>query len=242
MPVHVAWVASGTGRWARQRSAAPAEVAGAVDGALAELAEGALELGLRWLTVHAPPGPAPGAEPGPAPADEVAAATLTSWAERQEPWARRRGVAVRLLGPGGFAGPAGAAHLPEVDGPGATGSSGAGDPALVLTLAVGYSGRGEIVDAVRRLAAEGVAADKVDEAAIGRSLYDPAMPDPDLVVRSGADHRISDLLLWEVAYSELVFVDDPWPETTRAHLFDAVVEFQRRDRRYGGLVASGERP
>ena len=84
-----------------------------------------------------------------------------------------------------------------------------------------------------------VAADKVDERAIRSHLYHPDMPDPDLVMRTSGEYRISNFLLWELAYAELVFTDVLWPDFRREHLFDAIVEFQGRSRRYGG--SSGER-
>ena len=87
-----------------------------------------------------------------------------------------------------------------------------------------------------------MSSDKVDEVALSRSLYAPDMPDPDVVVRTGGDHRVSDLLLWEVAYSELVFIDDLWPAIGRDHLIAAVAEYRQRDRRYGGLMATGRQP
>ena len=106
---------------------------------------------------------------------------------------------------------------------------------LTLTMAFNYGGRAEIVDAVRSLVAEGIAPDKVDERAIRRHLYFPDMPDPDLVLRTSGEHRISNFLLWEIAYSELVFPDVLWPDVRRSHLYAAVVEYQRRNRRYGGI-------
>ena len=89
--------------------------------------------------------------------------------------------------------------------------------------------------------AEGTPADKIDEKAIRRHLYDPEMPDPDLVIRTSGEYRISNFLLWELAYSELVFTEVLWPDFRREHLADAVREFQRRDRRFGGLEGRGER-
>jgi undecaprenyl diphosphate synthase len=91
------------------------------------------------------------------------------------------------------------------------------------------------VDAVKALVADGVPADKVDERAIRSRLYDPEMPDPDLMVRTSGEHRISNFLLWELAYSELVFTDVLWPDFRREHLQEAVREYQRRDRRFGGV-------
>ncbi len=82
-----------------------------------------------------------------------------------------------------------------------------------------------------------IAADKVDEKAIAQRLYHPEMPDPDLMMRTSGEYRISNFLLWELAYSELVFTDVLWPDFRREHLADAVREYQRRDRRFGGLEA-----
>jgi undecaprenyl diphosphate synthase len=106
---------------------------------------------------------------------------------------------------------------------------------MTLTIAFNYGGRTEIVDAVRALVTAGVPADKIDERAISHHLYDPEMPDPDLVVRTSGEYRISNFLLWELAYSELVFTDVLWPDFRREDLFDAVCEFQRRDRRFGAV-------
>jgi undecaprenyl diphosphate synthase len=106
---------------------------------------------------------------------------------------------------------------------------------MTLTIAFNYGGRAEIVDAVRALVAEGVKPDKIDEKAIAKHLYDPKMPDPDVMIRTSGEHRISNFLLWELAYSELIFTDTLWPDFRREHLFEAVREFQRRDRRFGGV-------
>jgi undecaprenyl diphosphate synthase len=105
---------------------------------------------------------------------------------------------------------------------------------MTLTIAFNYGGRAEIVDAVRDLVADKVPAKKIDERAIRNRLYDPEMPDPDLVIRTSGEFRLSNFLLWESAYSEFVFTDTLWPDFTREHLYDAVREFQARDRRFGG--------
>jgi undecaprenyl diphosphate synthase len=106
---------------------------------------------------------------------------------------------------------------------------------MTFTIAFNYGGRAEIVDAVKQLVADGVAADKVNEKAIRKRMYDPDMPDPDLMIRTSGEYRISNYLLWEIAYSELIFTDVLWPDFRRDHLFEAVREFQRRDRRFGGV-------
>ena len=113
----------------------------------------------------------------------------------------------------------------------------AGNRTMTLTIAFNYGGRAEIVDAVRSLVESGVSPRGVTERAIREHMYHADMPDPDLVVRTSGEYRISNFLLWELAYSELVFTDVLWPDFRREHLFEAVREFQRRDRRFGGLEA-----
>ena len=111
----------------------------------------------------------------------------------------------------------------------------AGNTGLTFCIAFNYGGRAEIIDAVRAMVADGVPADKIDEKTLQRYLYDPEMPDPDLVVRTSGEYRISNFLLWELAYSELLFTDVLWPDFRREDLFEAVREFQRRDRRFGSV-------
>jgi len=102
-----------------------------------------------------------------------------------------------------------------------------------LTVAFNYGGRAEIVDAVRALVALGVKASKIDERELRRHLYLADMPDPDLFIRTSGEYRISNFLLWEIAYSELVFLDVLWPDFRREHLREAVREYQQRERRFG---------
>ena len=110
---------------------------------------------------------------------------------------------------------------------------------MTLTFAFNYGGRAELTDAVRAIATE-VQAGRVDprrinEKMIERHLYAPDMPDPDLMVRTSGEYRISNYLLWESAYSEFVFTDVLWPDFRREHLFDAIREYQRRERRFGAV-------
>ncbi|MGH7186320.1 MAG: isoprenyl transferase, partial [Pseudomonadota bacterium] len=108
---------------------------------------------------------------------------------------------------------------------------------LNLTVALSYGGRGEIAQAARRIAMAVAAGelrpDDIDEACVARHLLTVDLPDPDLVIRTSGEKRISNFLLWQSAYSELVFLDRLWPDFTRDDLADAIQEFQRRDRRYG---------
>ncbi len=112
----------------------------------------------------------------------------------------------------------------------------AGNRRMTLTICFNYGGRAEIVDAVRALVRDGVPERRVDERAIRSRMYFPDMPDPDLVVRTSGEYRISNFLLWELAYSELVFTDVLWPDFREEHLYQAIREYQGRSRRYGGVL------
>ena len=92
---------------------------------------------------------------------------------------------------------------------------------------------------MRRIVENGTPADKINEKTIARELYDPDMPDPDLMIRTSGEYRISNFLLWELAYSELLFTDTPWPEFGRDALIAAIHEYQTRDRRFGGVDTEG---
>jgi len=105
---------------------------------------------------------------------------------------------------------------------------------LSLWIAFDYGGRAELVEAARRLVESGVDADEVDEEALSRSLYAPAMPDPDLVVRTSGERRISNFLLWQSAYAEYVFTDTFWPDFGPDEFRAAIEEYARRRRRFGG--------
>jgi undecaprenyl diphosphate synthase len=110
---------------------------------------------------------------------------------------------------------------------------------MVLSLALAYGGRYEIVDAVRRLAQEVKdgkrTPESIDEAAISKYLYDPGAPDPDLLIRTGGDLRVSNFLLWQISYTELWVTSVKWPDFTKDHLHEAIREFSQRDRRFGNI-------
>jgi undecaprenyl diphosphate synthase len=105
---------------------------------------------------------------------------------------------------------------------------------LQLWIAFDYGGRAEIVEAVRALLASGADAENLDEEVFRSRLYAPEMPDPDLVIRTSGEFRMSNFLLWQAAYAELVFVDTLWPDFDEKHLRSALDEFARRRRRFGG--------
>jgi len=109
---------------------------------------------------------------------------------------------------------------------------------LVLTLCLSYGGRAEIVDAARslseRVARGELAAGDIDEKTFSTALYDPSIPDPDLLIRTSGEMRVSNFLLWEIAYSEIWVTDTLWPDFTETHLLDAIDDYMKRERRYGG--------
>lgn len=227
IPVHVAAVMDGNGRWAQRRGLKRTDGHAAGEEALFDTVEGALDLGVRWLTVYAF-----STENWRRPTDEVR--FLMNFNEsllvRRRDELNERGVRIRFAGRRDWRVPK--RLIRRMDESLALTEA---NRTLTLTIAFNYGGRAEIVDAVRRLVADGVPPDKVDERAIAKRLYDPEMPDPDLVIRTSGEYRLSNFLLWEAAYSELVFTDVLWPDFRRQHLFDAVREYQERDRRFGGL-------
>ena len=106
---------------------------------------------------------------------------------------------------------------------------------LTLCLAFDYGGRDEIVQAARRIATAGIADDNIDESEFVRHLYTPEIPDPDLVIRTGGESRLSNFLLWEAAYSELYFTAVLWPDFRRKEIEEALSEYKRRQRRFGKI-------
>jgi undecaprenyl diphosphate synthase len=227
VPRHVACVMDGNGRWAQQRGLKRTDGHAAGEAALLDAVEGALDLGIEWLTVYAF-----STENWRRPADEVR--FLMQFNEslllRRRDELHDKGVRIRFVGRRDWRVPK--RLLRRMDEAIALTE---GNRRMTLTIAFNYGGRAEIVDAVRQLVRDGVPADKIDERRIAERLYDPEMPDPDLMVRTSGEYRISNFLLWELAYSELVFVDTLWPDFRREHLFGAVHEYQRRHRRFGGL-------
>lgn len=120
-----------------------------------------------------------------------------------------------------------------------------GNSNLVLQVAVNYGGRAEIVDAAKKLAQDAVegkvSLDRVDERSFRKYLYNPEIPDPDLVIRTSGEVRVSNFLIWEGAYSEYVFTPVLWPDFSRKTLWAAVREYQRRERRFGGISPAPRR-
>ena len=227
IPTHVAVVMDGNGRWAQRRGLPRTEGHGAGEEALMDVVWGALDAGIRWITVYAF-----STENWKRPVDEVR--YLMGFNERllmtRRDELNAKNVRVQFLGRRDWRVPK--RVLRRMD---ETHELTRNNTAMTLSMAFNYGGRAEIVDAVRQIVASGVPADKVDEKLIRKHLYDPKMPDPELMVRTSGEYRTSNFLMWELAYSELVFTDVLWPDFRRGDLYAAIDEYQRRDRRFGGL-------
>ncbi len=226
-PRHIAVIMDGNGRWAQRQGLKRTDGHAAGEKALFDTVEGAIELGIDWFTVYAF-----STENWRRPADEVRylMGFNKGILERHAEDMHSRNVRIRFVGRRDWRVPKGV--LRRMDWARELTEHNTG---MTLTIAFNYGGRAEIVDAVRALVVEGRPPERIDERALRRHLYDPEMPDPDLVVRTSGEFRISNFLLWELAYSELVFTDVLWPDFRRNHLFDAIREFQSRERRFGGV-------
>lgn len=227
IPSHVACVMDGNGRWAAQRNLPRTEGHQAGERALYDVVQGAIEVGIKWLTVYAF-----STENWSRPSDEVG--FLMKFNE--ETLARRsaelhtQGVRLIFAGRHGWPVPEALAH--QMDEAMALTQS---NDRITLTVAFNYGGRAELVDAFRSMVSRGIEVEEIDEAAIKRCLYVADMPDVDLLVRTSNEFRISNFLLWQIAYAELHFTQTLWPDFSRSNLFDAVRDYQQRRRRFGGL-------
>jgi len=224
IPDHVAIIMDGNGRWAKQRGLP--RVAGHKAGvdSVREAVRVCGELGVSVLTLYAF-----STENWLRPAEEVhELMRLLCWALRHEVKDLNKNR-VRLRVSGRVEG------LPaEVRRELAQAASELQDnQGLLLNLALNYGSRQEIVDAVNAALKEGL--HQIDEEAISRHLYTAGLPDPDLVIRTSGEMRISNFLLWQIAYAELYVTPVLWPEFRRPHLLEAIKQFQKRDRRFGGI-------
>ena len=232
IPRHVAAVMDGNGRWATQRGLKRTEGHAAGEDALFDTVDGAIDLGLDWFTVYAF-----STENWKRPTEEVRflMGFNKGILERHAEDLHERNVRINFIGRRDWRVPRGV--LRRIDWATELTQDNTG---MTFTVAFNYGGRAEIVDAVKQLVSDGVPAAKVDEKAIRGRLYDPEMPDPELMVRTSGESRTSNYLLWQLAYSELVFTDVLWPDFRKQHLADAIREYQARERRFGGVKALGD--
>ncbi len=231
VPAHIAIIMDGNGRWARGRALPRPLGHHAGMGAVREVVAGCLEAGVEVLTLFAF---SQENWQRPAPEIEALMGLLEEYIAREADELREKGVAVRVLGDVERLGAGARRAVDRVM------AHTAGGTALSLNLCISYSSRAEITRAARLLG-EDVAAGRldpaeIDEDALARRLYTAPWPDPDLLIRTSGELRISNFLLWQLAYAELYVTPVLWPDFTRRDLFEAILDFQRRDRRFGRVT------
>lgn len=230
VPAHVAIIMDGNGRWARARGLS--RIRGHLAGAesIREIVRAAGELGIGYLTLYAF-----SVENWKRPKREVSSlmALLKRFLAREEAELNRNNVRLRAIGR--------IAGLPS-DVQGALRkacAATASNTGLTLILALNYGGRSEIVDAVRQLCARAargeLTAEEVGEETVAGSLYTAGIPDPDLLIRTSGEMRVSNFLLWQISYAEMHVTPVYWPDFRRPHLVRALLDYQRRERRFGGV-------
>jgi undecaprenyl diphosphate synthase len=214
----------GNGRWAAAHGVPVAEGHRQGARALRRTVEAAIDLGVESLAVYAF-----STENWARPADEVESLLdlLDETIERELPDLAKQGVRTRFFGRRDRIPEFLQAKMAELE------QETAGNDRLQLWIAFDYGGRAELVNAVRRLVADQVLPENVSEQALAERLYAPELPDPDLVIRTSGEQRLSNFLLWQSAYSELVFTDLLWPDFGVDALRDALEEYAQRARRYG---------
>jgi len=232
VPRHVAIIMDGNGRWAAARGLPRGEGHRRGVEALRRTVRAAGDLGIDFLTIFSF-----SAENWSRPAAEIRElmGLLRRFIRHDLADLHRRGVRVRVIGERDDLDPDIRRLLEEAEELTRENSK------LVLVVAFNYGARQEIARAARRIAAAVVAGDLSIDAitadTLARHLDAPDLPDPDLIIRTSGEQRLSNFLLWQAAYSELVFVPTYWPDFDRAALESAIIEYRRRERRFGGLVA-----
>jgi undecaprenyl diphosphate synthase len=231
IPSHVAIIMDGNGRWAEARGLPRAAGHRAGRDAIRPTIEACREIGVKILTLYAF-----STENWQRPADEVGGLMelLHESLIQEADELHRNGIRLLMSGDLEAISPEIRREITRVE------TLTRDNQALVLNFALNYGGRAELVRAARQVAArvrEGrFDPDAIDEATIAGALYTADLPDPDLIIRTGGEQRLSNFLLWQAAYAELCFDDVYWPDFDREHLFAAIAEYQRRQRRFGGAA------
>ena len=230
LPQHIAIIMDGNGRWARQRGLP--RIAGHREGinSVREVVRAAGELGIKALTLYVF-----SAENWRRPRREIGALMrlLRETTRREIADLMKNNVRLKIIGRLEDVAPAARRVLTEAMAQ--TGDN----TGLVLNLAINYGGRTELVDAVRKLSQEvqtgALAVSDIDEELFGKYLYTGELPDPDLLIRTSGEMRLSNFLLWQIAYTEIYVTDVLWPDFRREQFYGAILDYQSRERRFGGV-------
>jgi undecaprenyl diphosphate synthase len=226
LPKHVANIMDGNGRWAAERHLPRVEGHRAGIDAVRDTVETSARLGLPVLTLYAF-----SVENWKRPVPEVTAlmGLLRHYLRAELKTLLKNGIQFRVIGQLDRLSPE---VREELEAAVARTSANTG---MVFNIALSYGGRAEIVDAARQAIAQGIAAEDLDEDVFASLLYTAGQPDPDLLIRTSGEMRVSNFLLWQIAYAEIWVTDTFWPDFRARHLLEAVADYQRRDRRYGAV-------
>jgi len=233
IPRHVAIIMDGNGRWARERGLARTRGHAAGMKAVREVVEGAVEVGLEILTLYAF-----SQENWNRPRREISAlmGLLQRYVAKEQEELKRRGVEVVVFGELDRLAPGPREAIRRIE------DATRGGQVLRLNLMISYGGRAELVRAARLIAERvqrgELAPEDIDEATLAAHLYTAGLPDPDLLIRTSGEQRISNFMLWQLAYTELYLTPVLWPDFRREHLFASIRDYQKRERRFGRVTAS----
>jgi undecaprenyl diphosphate synthase len=229
LPAHIAIIMDGNGRWAARRHLPRVEGHRAGINAVRDVVETSARLGVEVLTLYAF-----STENWKRPEAEVSMlmALLKRYLRIELGTLLQNNIRFRVIGRVQDLAPDIQQELADAE------ARTAGNTGLLFNIALNYSGRAEITDAVRRMIESGVSPREVTEQRVSDFLYTAGQPDPDLLIRTSGEMRVSNFLLWQIAYAEIWVTDTFWPDFRARHLLDGILEFQKRDRRYGGLKPS----
>jgi undecaprenyl diphosphate synthase len=227
LPRHLAVIMDGNGRWAAQRHLPRVEGHRAGIESVREVVEGSARLGIKVLTLYAF-----SVENWKRPVSEVSTlmTLLKRYLRLELQTLLRHDIRFRVIGRPEELAPDVRAELADAE------ERTAPSTGMQFNIALNYGGRAEIVAAIRRIVRAGVEPDQIDEACVARHLYTAGQPDPDLLIRTSGEMRVSNFLLWQIAYSEIWVTDTLWPDFRKRHLLEAILAYQKRDRRYGGIT------
>jgi undecaprenyl diphosphate synthase len=228
LPRHVAIIMDGNGRWAGQRHLPRVEGHRAGIDAVRDVVETSARLGLEVLTLYAF-----SVENWKRPAAEVSTLMmlLKRYLRSELSTLLGNNIRFKVIGRPEALAPDVLTELSDAE------RKTSANTGMLFNIALNYSGRSEIVDAVRRALAAGLEPQDVDEERFSGLLYTAGQPDPDLLIRTSGEMRVSNFLLWQIAYAEIWVTDTLWPDFRCRHLLEAVLAYQKRDRRYGGIAA-----
>src|SRR5688572_14938216 len=229
LPRHVAIIMDGNGRWAGQRHLPRVEGHRSGIDSVRDVVETSARLGLDVLTLYAF-----SVENWKRPVSEVSTlmTLLKRYLRLELSTLLRNNIRFRVIGRASELATDIRSELALAE------EKTAANTGMLFNIALNYGGRAEIVEAVRRLLDAGVRPDELDEQRFAGFLYTAGQPDPDLLIRTSGEMRVSNYLLWQIAYAEIYVTETLWPDFRRRHLLDAVLAYQKRERRYGGITSS----